>query len=118
MAMARDYQGVMPGEPESNDELQSIETGNPSSAQDRMASGDEVTSDVDANREQAKVVGDEAVGGLAPTPGQNLTESNAAAVGIEIPDRTPLGVQEMLDRRDDHRWELDPESSDDYTEHS
>ncbi|MBE9180408.1 hypothetical protein IQ268_17750 [Oculatella sp. LEGE 06141] len=128
-------QGVMPNEPEAvtsrgrdsvgtpEDELQGVEYRDPKAGQrldrmgDRMASGDETTPDRNANLEQAKVVGDEAIGGTAPTPEQNLTESNAAAAGVEIPDRQPLAVEDMLDRRDDQRWELDPQSSDDYQEH-
>lgn len=70
--------------------------------------------DVDANYEQAEAVGDEAVGGTVPTPDQDVVDELASAVGIEIDDRSFLRTGEMLDQRDDRRWELDPKSSEDY----
>jgi len=70
--------------------------------------------DIDANYEQAAVVGDEAVGGTVATPDQDIVEELAAAVGVEIHDQTPLAVNDMLEQRDDRRWELDPKSSEDY----
>lgn len=70
--------------------------------------------DIDANYEQAAVVGDEAVGGTVATPDQDIVEELAAAVGVEIHDQTPLAVNDMLEHRDDQRWELDPKSSEDY----
>jgi hypothetical protein len=73
--------------------------------------------DVDAYWEEEDTVGDEAVGGTAPTPDQDVTEEIAAAVGIEMKDDEPLHTNEILEERDDARWELDPMSSDDYEEH-
>jgi len=70
--------------------------------------------DIDANYEQAAVVGDEAVGGTVATPDQDIVEELAAAVGVEVDDRRPLRVHDMLEQRDDRRWELDPTSSEDY----
>ncbi|MBD3883639.1 hypothetical protein IFO70_17885 [Phormidium tenue FACHB-886] len=72
--------------------------------------------DIDANYEQAAVVGDEAVGGTVATPDQNIVEDLAIAVGVELDDRSYLRVNEMLEQRDDRRWELDPTSSEDYDE--
>jgi hypothetical protein len=72
--------------------------------------------DVDAYWQNADAAGDEAVGGSSPTPDQSVTEENAAAVGIEIDDVTFLRTNEMLEQRDDQRWELDPTSSEDYSE--
>ncbi|MGB3208914.1 MAG: DUF6335 family protein [Crinalium sp.] len=72
--------------------------------------------DVDAAWEQAAMVGDEAVGGTVTTPDQNIVDELGAAVGLEMDDRTFLRTNEILEQRDDRRWELDPTSSDDYEE--
>jgi hypothetical protein len=72
--------------------------------------------DVDAYWQDADAVGDEAVGGSSPTPDQSVTEEIAAAVGVEINDATFLRTNEMLEQRDDRRWELDPTSSEDYSD--
>ena len=73
--------------------------------------------DVDAYWEGANSVGDEAVGGTVATPGKNVTEELEKAVGLEMDDRQPLQTNDILDRRDNNRWELDPESSADYQNH-
>ncbi|MEB3177511.1 MAG: DUF6335 family protein [Nostocaceae cyanobacterium] len=70
--------------------------------------------DVDAYWEDADAVGDEAVGGTAPTPDQSVTEDIEAAVGLEMDDRAFLRTNDILEERDDRRWELDPMSSEDY----
>ncbi|PSB16749.1 hypothetical protein C7B76_11185 [filamentous cyanobacterium CCP2] len=70
--------------------------------------------DVDANYEQASVVGDEAVGGTVDTPDQDIVEELAAAMGVEIDDYTDVRINNLLEERDDRRWELDPKSSEDY----
>lgn len=72
--------------------------------------------DIDAYWEEEDTVGDEAVGGTAPTPDQDIVEELAAAVGLEIDDDVPLHTNDMLEERDNTRWELDPQSSDDYDE--
>jgi hypothetical protein len=74
--------------------------------------------DVDANWEQANAVGDESVGGTAPTPDMDVVDELGAAVGLEMDDRAFLRTNEILEGRDNKRWELDPESSEDYTEHN
>ncbi len=83
-------------------------------AEGTTLSGQVTGGDLDANLYQAEVVGEEAVGGMTPTPDQNVTEDLAAAVGIETDDRVFLRTQDMLEERDDRRWELDPMSSEDY----
>lgn len=83
-------------------------------ARHRMASGEPTTQDVNVNQYQAKVLGEEAVGGLTPTPEQNVTEELERAVGVEGAQKEPAQVRDKLERRDDQRWELDPESSRDY----
>ena len=70
--------------------------------------------DVDANYEQASVVGDESVGGTVSTPDQDIVDEIAAAVGVELDDRTDVRIETMMEERDNRRWELDPMSSEDY----
>ena len=70
--------------------------------------------DVDAYWQDADAVGDEAVGGSTSTPDQNVTEELEAAVGLEMDDFAFLRTNEILEERDDSRWELDPKSSEDY----
>lgn len=72
--------------------------------------------DIDANYEQAYAVGDEAVGGSVSTPDQDVVDEMGEAVGLEMPDREFLHTHEILERRDQNPWELDPKSSEDYEE--
>ncbi len=74
--------------------------------------------DVDADWQDANSVGEEAVGGTVATPDQNVTEELGAAVGLEMDDRAFLRTNDILEQRDDERWELDPTSSEDYQERS
>lgn len=88
------------------------------SRRQQLAEDDAVVTggDIDANYEQAAVVGDEAVGGTAKTPDQDLVDDLGAAVGLEMSDRSSIRTNDILEKRDDNRWELDPQSSDDYKE--
>ncbi|MBF2075003.1 MAG: hypothetical protein IGS50_14755 [Synechococcales cyanobacterium C42_A2020_086] len=70
--------------------------------------------DIDANWEQANAVGDESVGGTAPTPDMDVVDELGAAIGLEMDDRAYLRTNDILEERDDRRWELDPESAEDY----
>lgn len=80
---------------------------------DRIAAGEPPTGgDIAVDPEQAKVVGEEAVGGTTPTPGQDIVDNIADSAGVEIPDRQPVQIKEMLDRRDEQRAELDPHATD------
>lgn len=72
--------------------------------------------DVDAAWEQAAMVGDEAVGGTVATPDQDIVDELGTAVGLEMDDRAFLRTSEILEERDDRRWELDPKASEDYEE--
>jgi len=63
-------------------------------------------------------VGDQAVGGTAPTPDMDVVDEIGAAVGLEMDDRAFLRTNEILEARDDRRWELDPEASEDYGDRS
>jgi Family of unknown function (DUF6335) len=83
---------------------------------DRESFGDSLVSggDIDTNAEQAYAEGDEAVGGTVVTPDQDIVDDLGTAVGVEIGDRELLHTDDILNRRDDRRWELDPQSSEDY----
>jgi hypothetical protein len=70
--------------------------------------------DIDARWEEADSAGDEAVAGSAPTPGQDNVEEIGEALGVTYQDNEELKVGEKERSRDQHRWELDPASSDDY----
>ncbi len=70
--------------------------------------------DVDANWESAYSVGDEAPGGDAPTPDQDLVDDIGHAVGVEYEDNEELLGDEKVSSRDRHRWELDPASAEDF----
>jgi hypothetical protein len=89
--------------------------------QERMeqytATGPELTGgDIDARWDQAHIVGDEAVGGTVATPDQSIVQELGVAVGIDYDDRAFLRTNDILEERDDSRWELDPMSSEDYQE--
>lgn len=66
--------------------------------------------DIDAAWEWANV-GDETVGGTAPTPDQDIVDELGEAVGLTYDDNEMLDVQEKITRRDEDRWELDPASA-------
>ena len=70
--------------------------------------------DVDADWESAYSVGDEAPGGDNPTPDQDIVDDIGRAVGVEYQDNEELKGEEKITRRDAHRWELDPASSEDW----
>ena len=66
--------------------------------------------DLDAAWEDADV-GEESVGGGNPTPDQNVVDELGKAMGLNYEDGEPLHTTEKLEARDEHRWELDPASS-------
>ena len=70
--------------------------------------------DLDADWARADI-GDETVGGSAPTPDQAIVDELGEAVGLTYEDNEPLHASEkVVEERDRKRWELDPASSDDY----
>jgi Family of unknown function (DUF6335) len=73
--------------------------------------GADSADDAENDAYRAEVNGDEAVGGCTAVPSQNDTEELAEAVGIEVDDGTPLNTDEMLQKRDRDRWELDAASA-------
>lgn len=79
---------------------------------DEVAPSIVAAGDPDALAYQAEVAGEEAVGGTAANPDQNDVDTIAAAVGIPLQPEHPVGVKRTMDRRDEHRFELDPDSQD------
>lgn len=78
-------------------------------------SGRDVTGgDLDDDWYQAEVVGEEAVGGQNPTPDQNVTEILQQSMGIAETQTERVRTLDKLERRDRMRWELEPESAEDY----
>lgn len=71
--------------------------------------------DLDADWARADI-GDETVGGSAPTPDQDMVDELGEAVGLTYEDNEPLRTTEKVEERDRRRWELDPASSDDYND--
>ena len=71
--------------------------------------------DLDADWARADI-GDETVGGSAPTPDQDIVEQLGEAVGLTYEDNEPLRTIEKVEERDRNRWELDPASSEDYND--
>ncbi|MGE5246463.1 MAG: DUF6335 family protein [Betaproteobacteria bacterium] len=72
--------------------------------------------DVDADWENAYFSGDEAPGGDNPTPDQDIVEDIGRSLGVEYQDNEELRPADKVGKRDKHRWELDPASSEDYKE--
>jgi hypothetical protein len=70
--------------------------------------------DPDARWQDAYAVGDEAPGGDNPTPDQDRVDEIGRALGIEYADDQELQGGEEVTKRDKHRWELDPASSEDW----
>ena len=66
-----------------------------------------------AAAEQESATGEELVGGSAPTPDLDMVDELGAAAGIEMPDGAILNTTNMLEHRDESRWELDPNSAED-----
>jgi Family of unknown function (DUF6335) len=73
--------------------------------------GADAADDAEDDAYRAEVNGDQAVVGSTAVPNQNDTEELAEAVGIVVDDDTPLDTEEMLEQRDQDRWELDPSSA-------
>jgi hypothetical protein len=68
--------------------------------------------DLDANWQDTDVSGEEAVGGMNPTPDQDVVGEIGEALGLTYEDDEPLASEEKLEKRDRDRWELDPDSMD------
>ena len=70
--------------------------------------------DVDADWQSAEAIGDEAPGGDNPTPDQDVVDDIGRALGVEYDDDEELQGGAEISERDEHRWELDPSSKDDF----
>ena len=68
--------------------------------------------DLDADWQGAEAVGDEAVGGHAPTPDQSVVDELGRAVGLDGEDGELHSFEERVAERDHNRWELDRRSAD------
>jgi len=81
---------------------------------DSLADPTITAGDVDAQWESAQFSGDESAVSSMPTPDGNVVEDIGRAMGVTYDDNEELKVGEKERSRDEHRWELDPASSDDY----
>jgi hypothetical protein len=70
--------------------------------------------DVDAKWEDAYATGDETPGGDNPTPDQDRVDDIGKALGISYAEDQELQGGEEVTKRDRHRWEFDPASSEDW----
>lgn len=82
----------------------------------KYAGADVTGGDPDDDWYQAEVVGEEAVGGENPTPDQNVTEDLLRSMGLGTEEGESVHTHNKLETRDRQRWELDPESAEDYQE--
>lgn len=69
--------------------------------------------DVDASWDEVDA-GEETVGGSNPTPGQDVVDDLGRAAGLTYDDSEPLRPEDKVAERDEHRWEVDPASAEDY----
>jgi uncharacterized protein DUF6335 len=70
--------------------------------------------DLDANWANAQFSGDESAVSSSPTPDQSVVDDIGKAMGVTYNDGEELKAGEKERSRDEHRWELDPASSEDY----
>jgi hypothetical protein len=66
---------------------------------------------VDASWQTANVAGEEALGGTAPTPDQDIVDNLGVAAGLTYRDDEPLNSDKKVLDRDRNRWELNPASA-------
>lgn len=72
--------------------------------------------DLDANWANAQFSGDESAVSSSPTPDQSVVDEIGQAMGVTYQDNEELKFGEKERSRDEHRWELDPASSEEYKE--
>ena len=70
--------------------------------------------DPDTRWEAAEFSGDESAVSSMPSPEHNEVDDLGRSMGVTYADDEELRVGEKERSRDQHRWELDPASSDDY----
>jgi hypothetical protein len=81
---------------------------------DHQGMNDVTGGDPDVDVEDAYFAGEEAPGGDNPTPDQDIVEDIGRALGVTYNDNEELEGADKVEKRDKHRWELDPASSEDY----
>ena len=86
------------------------------SRRDHRGMSDVTGGDPDVDVEDAYFAGEEAPGGDNPTPDQDIVEDIGKALGVTYNDNEELEASDKVVKRDKHRWELDPASSEDYRE--
>ena len=59
---------------------------------------------------------DETPPGGTPTPGEDVVDEIGSVIGLTYNDDEELRAGDKEHERDEHRWELDPASADDYGE--
>jgi hypothetical protein len=94
------------------EERQKLDSGGRQKLENKLdqyhAQSPELTADdVDAAWEDSIVSGDESVGGMAPTPDQDVVDEIGGALGLTYEDDEPLGGEEKILERDRHRLEPD-----------
>jgi hypothetical protein len=60
--------------------------------------------------------GEEMVGGTVSTPDQDIVDDLGVAMGTEMRDREDFYGNDKYSQRDAKRWDLDPASSEDYSD--
>lgn len=81
---------------------------------DTSVSSELSAGDVDARWDQAESSGEETAGGSVATPDQDIVDEIGRAIGLTYEEGEPLRVGRKETERDEHRWELDPASAEDY----
>jgi hypothetical protein len=81
---------------------------------DTSVSAELSAGDVDARWDQGESSGEETVAGSVPTPDQDIVDEIGKAIGLTYEEGEPLRVGWKEQERDEHRWELDPASAEDF----
>lgn len=71
--------------------------------------------DMDVPSEES-MVGEETAEGGNPTPDQDEVDEIGKSMGVTYEDNEPIDLEGKLHRRDEHRWELNPASAEDFNE--
>lgn len=81
---------------------------------DPNSTGALAAGDREVRPEVAATIGDETPGGDNPTPDQVVVDLIGRSLGVEYEDDEELEGGDEIAARDRHRWELDPQSSEDF----
>jgi Family of unknown function (DUF6335) len=72
----------------------------------------------ESNLDTEEAAGEESASGSSPAPDEDVVDEIGREAGVTYEEGEPLRVGEKEEERDEHRWELDPASSEDYAERS